>query len=235
MKKWPKEIVDGARKMRQEGSTYGEIKKRFPVAKSTLSLWLRDLPNSNHLAFTNRGEWLKKIRLVSSRIKKRTRMLKEKRIAETVRDEVSSWGFLNLKGVQKTILAMLYWAEGQKLPELSTCVKFVNTDPRMILLFITLLRNCYDIDESKLRIRLHVHWYHNIRRTRKFWSGLLGVNESQFGKIYVKPRSKTKKFRRNFAGICFVIYYSVDLRREIVGTGYNVGKAIAGEVPFLRS
>ena len=143
-------------------------------------------------------------------------MLKEKRIAETVQDEVSSWSFLNLKGVQKTILAMLYWAEGQKIPELSTCVKFVNTDPRMILLFITLLRNCYEIE-------------------RKFWSGLLGVDESQFGKIYVKPRSRTKKFRRNFAGICFVIYYSVDLRREIVGTGYNVGKAIAGEVPFLRS
>ena len=89
-------------------------------------------------------------------------------------------------------------------------------------LFITLFRNCYHIKEKKLRVRLHLHHYHDIKRTQKFWSELLNIPIKQFGKIYIKKRSKTKKFRENFAGICFIRYHNENLRFEILEKAYSV-------------
>ena len=222
MNRWSISIKDTAKKMRHDGATYGEITKNLGVVKSTLSDWLKNLPLPDHQYFTNRKEWLKNIRILSAKSKKKTRMQKEENIALSVKKEVNTWSFLHSTESQKSLLAMLYWAEGQKSPELGAPVNFTNTDPKLMLLFLTMLRNCYRLDESKLRVRLHLHWYHKINEVRSFWSMLLNIDESKFGKIYLKQRSKTKTFRKNLAGICIVRYHSIDLRREIMQTAYNI-------------
>ena len=48
----------------------------------------------------------------------------------------------------------LYAGEGGKTDGV---VKFANSDPRMILLFVTWLRGFFAIDESRLRLRLYLH------------------------------------------------------------------------------
>ena len=97
-------------------------------------------------------------------------------------------------------------------------------------LFIKLLRNNYKVDESKLRVRLHLHDYHDENLVRKFWSGLLSIPETQFGKIYRKQRSKEKTFRKNFGGICFLRYNSVHLKDEIITYAYTLGERVTGKV-----
>ena len=118
---------------------------------------------------------------------------------------------------------MLYWSEGSKG---KGGISFVNTDPKLALLFLTLFRKCYLIDEDKLRARLYLHYYHKIKETRLFWSSLLNISESKFGKIHIKPRSKTKKFRQNFMGICSIRYYSEDLKNEILERAYFLADLI---------
>jgi len=120
---------------------------------------------------------------------------------------------------------MLYWAEGTKLPK-NAQIEFANTDPRMAFLFITLLRKCYTLDEEKLKARLHLHHYHDIKKAEKFWSELLDIPLKQFYKVYIKPRSKTKKFRRNFMGICFIRYGNTDLKHRILNTAYAIQEKI---------
>jgi hypothetical protein len=80
------------------------------------------------------------------------------------------------------------------------------------------LRSAYNIDEKCLRVRLHLHHYHNVARVRGFWSKLLGIPKTQFEKIYIKSRKKTKKKRKNFAGICFLKYGKggVALQKEVL-------------------
>lgn len=231
MTRWPADIIESARKMRSAGATYGEIGKQLGVAKSTLNTWLKDLPNLSHEYFTDRNSWMEKIRKLSNKAIKRKRSEQIKRIEENVRQEVATWSFLTSRETQKALLGVLYWAEGQKLPLRGAPVKFTNTDPKLALLFLTMLRRCFQIDESRLRVRLYLHWYHKIKKVRRFWSDLLGVDESQFAKIYIKQRSKTKRFRKNFVGICFIVYPSVDLRWQIVHTGYNVAERIVGKIP----
>lgn len=230
MTRWDKGVKEKVRALRLNGASYTEIRKEIAVPKSTLSNWCSDLPTPDHLYFKNRRQWLRDILKISNRVIKRKREVEVEEIALKAKHEVESWDFLKDKSVQKSFLSMLYWAEGQKLPLRGAPVKFANTDPRLVLLFLTLLRKCYRLNESKLRVRLHLHWYHNIEKSRRFWSKLLDIDESKFAKVYIKRRSKTKRFRKNFAGICFVIYYSVDLRWEIVHTGYNIQEAITGRV-----
>lgn len=221
--------------MRQHGATYSGIYKELRVPKSTLNLWFKDLPHPNHMYFIDQKSWLAAIRKLSAAANRKKRQDGMARISQKVKKEIEEWKLLKSMETQKSLLSMLYWAEGQKLPETGTPVKFANTDPKLVLLFLTLLRSCYQLDETKLRIQIHVHWYHNQRKVQRFWSKLLNVDETLFNKIYVKQRSKTKRFRKNFAGICFVIYHSVNLRREIVETGYNVAERIAGRTPVYLS
>jgi hypothetical protein len=112
---------------------------------------------------------------------------------------------------------MLYWTEGSKGVRAS--LTFVNTDPLLIHLYIWLLRNCYAIQETRLRIRVHVGESHTHIEVINFWSGLLSVPKSQFGKIYVKKRSTQKKFRKNYRGICFVSYGNEAVRQELLALG----------------
>lgn len=219
---WSQEVKNKARKLRLQGSSFGEIKKLLGIPKSTLHTWVIDIPRPAHLQYTKGAEWLKKIRLLASAAIKRKRNLEIQIIIDEVKQEVHSWNFLNSKQIQKAFLSLLYWAEGQKLPERGAPVKFANTDPRLVLLFVTLLKNCYDIDPKKIKIRLYIHWYHNEKLVKEYWKRLLNLDEKQIYKMYRKKRSKTKRFRKNFMGICFVTYQSVDLRQRIIHTAYQI-------------
>ncbi|MDP3758171.1 MAG: hypothetical protein Q8Q86_00475, partial [Candidatus Daviesbacteria bacterium] len=92
-----------------------------------------------------------------------------------------------------------------------------------------LLRKCYKIDEEKLRIRLHLHYYHRIKTAKKFWSDLLKIPLDKFGKIYIKKRSKRKRFRKNFMGICFINYLDSNVRKEVLEIGYQLQKILESE------
>lgn len=198
---------------RVKGKTYRELTQIFGIPKSTLSYWFGE--TLGH-PFDRAGQLkhLAKIRTlahsaIQNRIEDRSKAL-HNRLAE----EIKAYPVKDI-GVQKLFLAALYWSEGAKHAGVSG-LKFVNTDPKLCELYIKLLRKCYQIDESKLRIRLHLHYYHGIKETRGFWSDLLKVPENQFGKIYIKRRSILKKFRKNFAGICFIYYGNSDIRRELL-------------------
>lgn len=234
MKRWPIELKNQVLQMRRKGATYWEILQKYPIAKSTLSVWCKNLPKPKHLYFENQSLWLAKIRPKSNEVIKNKRRREIEQIAERVKLDVNSWLCLGEVQIQKAMLSLLYWAEGQKLPVMGSPVKFANTDPRLVLLFVKLLRRCYLIDESKLRVKLHLHWYHDIKKTKKFWSDLLQIDEKRFTKTYLKKRSKSKRFRKNYAGICFVIYSSVDLRWEIMDVAYNIQEKITGKNKNLR-
>lgn len=216
-----------ARRLRSDGASLNEISKELNVPKSTLHLWVCDLPNIRLLTEQDRLAHLERIRPLASKVLRQQREDRLFKIREQVAAQLEAYTSLDNE-LLKAILSVLYWAEGTKGRGL---VNFANTDPKLSLLFITLLRRCYQIDEAKIRIRLHLHHYHKRKETRRFWSNLLGVPEAKFGKIYVKKRSKTKKFRQNFAGICFIKYHSEDLRYEILERGYLLAEQITKRYP----
>ena len=223
-RKWPTEIRESALCMRKKGATYSEIRKRLLVAKSTLSEWFRDLPNTNHLYYTDRSKWMETIRELSVKVRRESKSKKNQELMMEIRRSVEGWGLLNYGEYEQSLLSMLYWAEGNKV---GGRVQFTNTDPRLVYLFITLFRRCYEVDESRLRVRLYLNYYHRARKVIRFWSELLGISPKAFGKIYWKKRSKERRFRKNQTGICSVRYNNTCFLEQILGYAYAIADRIA--------
>ena len=143
--------------------------------------------------------------------------MRSNRAFALARKELARLPLTNIS-INKALLAMLYWSEGSK-GERSSSLKFANTDPLLISLYLKLLREAFPIDESGLRIALHIHAYHDPEDAMAFWSETTNVPRSQFWKIYVKKRSETRKFRENFKGICSVYYGNRMIRDELLSLG----------------
>src|SRR3989338_4045072 len=218
-KRYSADVKEKVSAMRAKGQTYSEIRAVFPIAKSTLSLWL----GKKHAGVFDRKAQLahlKRIRLLSAASLRKNRSERSDAAAKAGKKAAHSLVSDDM-GLQKALLSMLYWAEGTKA-ESSYGIRFVNTDPRLALLFLTLLRSCFVIDESKLKIRLHLHQYHSKEEALSFWSHLLQVPEKQFWKPYIKGRNSNKRFRKNFAGICFIYHPDQLVREEILAMAYEV-------------
>lgn len=198
----------------EEGASYGQLQKRFGVPKSTLSHWV-----STKGIVINKSKQLEHLK--SSRAAAATvlRARKEERLklATTSAKELGACLQIQNAEIGKALLAMLYWAEGGKQ---DGNMKFTNTDPELVYLFLQLLRLHYRLDESRLHIALLVHSYHNQEEVIDFWSQKLNIPKSQFWKVYIKPRSgKREHYRRNFYGICNVHYSSSAIQRELLALG----------------
>ncbi|MDP3917889.1 MAG: hypothetical protein Q8Q30_01805 [Candidatus Woesebacteria bacterium] len=217
----PESIKIEAREMRLGGASYGEITSKLKIPKSTLHTWLYPIKRPYDEIQFERIQHLNNIRPLAI---KKLKSLREDRlnlISKKVQNEIPNYPTGNMF-FNKGLLSMLYWAEGSKG---RGNVSFANTDPNLALLYITLLRKCYKLDETKFRMRLHLHYYHNVTEIRNYWSELLEIPLSRIGKIYFKKRGNSgKRFRKNFYGICFIIYYSENLRYEILETGKLLAK-----------
>jgi hypothetical protein len=77
---------------------------------------------------------------------------------------------------------MLYWGEGTKS---GNSVVFSNSDPQMIKLFLKFLRNICGVDNSRLRILLHLYHDQNEKQLKNFWSKITGISINQFSKSYI--------------------------------------------------
>ena len=232
---YKKSEKDQAKKMLSSGASYSAVYKTLGIPKSTLSTWFS---NSMGRPWTKdkTNKHLSKIRT------KAIRVIKEKyqkiREAETVQIEHKVKEYLKYFPtdnpiIHKTLLAMLYWAEGSKGAR-SSGLKFVNTDPDLALLYLNLLRGCYRINEEKISIGLHVHYYHNIGKTKSFWSRLLKVPIIQFNKVYIKKRSQNKRFRKNFVGICSIYCPGSSIRRELLMLGLALAKSMSKTRPSFN-
>ena len=217
---YTQETKNRAEKLRQHGLSYKQIYNHLKIPKSTLSTWFGS-KYSGVFDKEKQTQHLVKIRVLALEANRKKREKELNSIKFSISNEIKTYP-LQEPGFLKSILAALYWAEGGKYN--GSPVNFANTDPKLSNLFINLLRKCYRIDEGKIRIRLHLHYYHNITKTRQFWSELLDVPINQFGKIYIKKRSQTKKFRKNFMGICFLYYPDSNIRKEIIEISKNLAE-----------
>ena len=227
---YTQETKDRVEQLRREGKTYTEIRKVYPIPKSTLSEWL----GKKYTGIFDRKAQLKHLQRIRKISATTLHKHKTERNAIHAARGAATARTLSMQDValQKSLLAMLYWAEGKKE---GGSVTFANTDPLLIHMYLTMLRRCFPIDEKRLRIRVHLHYYHDRDAAIRYWSRLLRVPRNQFGKLYIKKRSVTKKFRRNFKGICFVIYNNTGLLHEILALGRTLGGLITATGPPGRN
>ena len=213
--------------LRRRGLSLREIREEIPVAKSTLSLWFKDVQLSKP----------QKQRLTQKKIDAALRgaaRRKSDRIALTKR--IYSDAYNDIRNISHRELwlmgVMLYWAEGSKEKEYrpGSRVRFTNSDPLMIKLFIKWLTDVCNIDRSNIICDIYIH---DCRRdvigdAIKHWSRCTEFSEGSFTRIYFK-RDKVATKRKNTTDHYFGIL------RVSVRASANFNRKIAGWVSAINN
>lgn len=201
--------------LRKRGFSYAEIMQKVPVAKSTLSVWLRDIG----LAHAQKQRFTEKRQLAQMKARaawREMRVKKEGAIIEAARREV---GMVSQRELW-LIGTVLYWAEGTKQREhsVSQKVSFNNSDPRMILFFSRWIREICLRKKSDLTYSIYIHRTADQLKAKKFWESLL---KTSIDKMYFKrhnPKTNRKNTQENYFGLLRIdVKKSTDLNRKIKG------------------
>ena len=207
-------------KLREEGLSYSEILKQVPVAKSTLSLWLRSVGLSKRQKQRLTEKKLAAA-LKGARARRDFRLTITKEIEKKAKNEI---GRLSKRELWLIGIA-LYWAEGAKQKEnnISQKVRFSNSDPAMIKVFLKWLRNICKISNSSInfRIALHKTAKNKLKEVQKYWSNITGFPINNFQKIDWKKHrinTKRKNIGEKYFGLLNIhIRNSTNLNRKIEG------------------
>ncbi len=82
----------------------------------------------------------------------------------------------------KTAGIMLYWGEGGKS---GNVVKFTNSDPAMIRIFLKFLRIICGIDENRLKALIHIYPDHDEKKLLSLWMEKTSIPKERFYKSYL--------------------------------------------------
>lgn len=222
MKALRKEKSEAIR-MRQEGASYSQIRQKVSVSKSSLSLWLQNLPLSNERINELRGRNAVRI----ERYRETRRRTRESRWA-TVRESIAK-EFPKFTDRELLIAGLfLYWGEGGKTKLATTTLS--NTDPAMLLFFIRWLAL---LGVSKNRLRVHIHLYAdmNVQKELRYWSRVLGLPQSSFRKPYIKQSNRTDlTYAQKFThGTCNVIFENRDVSEYVLQALGHIRSLFAGK------
>jgi hypothetical protein len=220
-----------ARELRLQGLDYDEIVAQLGVSKSSVSLWVRDLPRPPRLA---PEECAKRAAEGARRYWTAERPVRAARRAAAHAVAAASIGDLT----DREILiagAVGYWCEGAKnKPHRRTDrVIFANSDPELISFFLLFLDTA-GISRSDLAFQLQIHETADVESAKRFWVTLTRAQPEQFHKVSLKqhnPLTTRKNTGDSYHGcLRVVVKRSCELYRQI--EGWAATATTVAEAPY---
>ncbi|MFJ7066539.1 hypothetical protein [Streptomyces sp. NPDC101115] len=204
-----------ARELRLEGKTYDQIQVELGCSKSSISLWVRDLPKPE-----------RRDPAEQARIAARRRWEHELAVRDAKRQETKQSAGLEIGSLSDRELLLagtaLYWAEGAKDKPYARRenVLFVNSDPGVIQVYLAWLR-LLRVEPERLAFRVMIHMTADVEGAKQYWADLAGVDPATFQKTTIKkhnPKTVRKNIGPDYRG-CLVIRVSqgAELYRRIEG------------------
>jgi len=210
-------LIQKAIKLRSEGLTYGEIRSalNLEIPKGTLHSWFRDvvLPKSycNKVSKLNL-EHLKEARVVATeanKIKRQAFLSQLDKINKPIAD------LINTYEPAKIALAMLCLGEASKY-KATKSFNLGSSDPRIIVIFLALLKICFDFNPEKVRCTVQCRADQNIEELEQFWQQVTGVPKRLFYKAQIDPRTVGKPTRKlDYKGVLRVDYLDTKVQLEL--------------------
>jgi transcriptional regulator with XRE-family HTH domain len=182
-----------ARELRGQGLAYKEIAAELGVSKSSVSLWVRDLPRPERLSYEECAKrqaaavdayWSheRKRRLAA---REAVRAGAEHTIGPLTEREILIAG------------AIAYWCEGTKSKPYrrSGRVIFINSDPRLVTFYLRFLKLA-GVRQDQISYRLSIHENADLAAAKNFWLEVTQADPSQFHRPNLK-RHNPKTTRLN--------------------------------------
>jgi hypothetical protein len=207
-----------SRALRAQGLAYNEIAARLEVSKSSVSLWVRDLPRPARLSYAeNRRRSCEGVR----RYWAHERQIRGAQRATDVAIAASDIGDLSDREVL-IAGAIAYWCEGTKRKEHLNHerVVFVNSDPGLIRLFLRFLATA-GVQPSDVRFCVHIHESADVDAAQQYWQQVTGAPLERFMRPTIKrhnPKTNRKNVGADYHGCLRIsVYRSKSLYRKIEG------------------
>lgn len=206
--------------LRKLGRSYNEILSIVPVAKSTLSLWLRDVGLAKA-----RQQILTAKKLAASRRGGEARKWQRMQISVEIKDRARA-EIGDLTQRERWLIGIaLYWAEGSKEKEYKpgSGAQFTNSDSKMVRFYIDWLVDCCQVNRDDIGFELYIHKNVglDIDRVKKYWSISTRFPVKRFGQVYWKKHS-VKNYKKNkgalyYGNLRVRVKASSALNRKIAG------------------
>jgi len=211
-----------ARRLRiDEGCSIREIAERVRVSKASVSTWVRDieLTDSQIDALRERNpafnRQFKGQKVMSDRWKAKREGWRAKG-----REEADRSNWLHVTG------CMLYWAEGSKRNN-RTHVEFSNSDASMVKLFLRFLRECFDIQDERVKLEINCHTdICTAQECEEYWLKSLGLSKRCLRKTMVNHTSRASQGKRKGKlkyGTCRMVVDDVEVIQRIYGSLLEYG------------
>jgi hypothetical protein len=197
---------------------YDEIAGALGVAKSSVSLWVRDMPIAARLS---QAECRKCLAAASRRYRAVERAVREARRTAVREAAAAQIGDLT----ERELLiagAIAYWCEGSKTKPHRPIdrVAFVNSDPGLIQFFLRFLE-ATGTPRADLRFRVLIHQTADVESAHRFWMQVTQAPREQFFRPTLKhhdPKTVRKNVGEDYHGCLRIdVYRSADLYRKIEG------------------
>lgn len=203
------ELKEKAVGLRMNGLSIKEVSEELHVSKSTASLWLRNLKLNDEAKEKLAQKRL--LRYYKTVLRWQEKSFQEEKQYNSKADSIIKQVNQNIYHI-KLFCALLYWCEGSKGSK--SDLRFTNSDPLLIKTFVTLFRKSFSVNESKFRILMHLHEYHDEAIQKKFWSNVTKIPKNKFQKTYLKKNSG-KRIREGYQGCISIKYYDSKIFKEI--------------------
>jgi predicted transcriptional regulator len=207
-----------ARALREQGLDYNRISAELGVSKSSVSLWVRDLPRPQRLSYE---ECRKRAAEGVRRYWEAERPAREAK-REAVRAAAAAQiGVLT----QRELLiagAIAYWCEGTKSKpqRQEDRVSFMNGDPRLIRFFLRFL-DAAGVNPAQVCYRVYIHENADIVGAGLYWLEVTGADPGQFQRPTLKrhnPQTVRWNVGDGYHGCLRIdVQQSADLYRRIEG------------------
>lgn len=207
-----------ARELRATGLDYEEIAAALSVSKSSVSLWVRDMPRPERLSY----EECRKRSAEGSRLYWEAGRPAREAQREAVR--AAAAGQIGVLSKREILIAgaIAYWCEGAKSKPYhrQERVVFINSDPGLIKFSLRFLREA-GVEPGQLRFRVHIHETADVAAAEQFWQSVTGAGPAQFHRTVLKthnPRTMRKNVGVDHHGCLIIdVRRSADLYRRIEG------------------
>ncbi|MBV1945660.1 hypothetical protein [Streptomyces sp. BV129] len=209
------DLREQARELRRQGHTYDQIEAALGCSRSSVSLWVRDLPKPAPRYTPEEQRALMREGLARHRAAEREKHDEARAAALREIGELTDRE-LFLAGVA------LYWAEGQKSKpyDRRERVVFVNSDPGVIRTYLAWL-DLLGVDRERLGFRVLIHESADVTAAQRFWAEVAGVDVSVFARPTLKRHNPRTVRRNTGAGYhgCLVVAVSrsADLYNRVEG------------------
>ncbi|MFN2610523.1 MAG: hypothetical protein ABR507_06610 [Actinomycetota bacterium] len=205
LKRWERKEL--GQDLRRLGLSYGQIASVIPVSKGTLSTWCRDIVAA-HPEGVLTAVAAARIRSGATRRQSNLRRTEEIRLEAKAEAAALSCCSGWVAGV------VAYWSEGAKSKE----VRFSNSDPALMMIFIEWSRCYLGATAEDLAISLQLHTGQDETWARAHWSEATGISPTRFNKTYFKKEGSGHRKKILYFGTASVrVRRSSDLLFKVLG------------------